>query len=242
MGKWLFFLFFELFHFNPVQSQIAKDSTFLSRAITTVRGQYLQTMGSNSMLFNGVVYEHYWNTVAGHPFFLTDQFQKGTLQYENGIYSDIPLQYDMHFDLLVSRTFLNDINLQLVSEKIKSFSIRNHIFIRVNADSSNAAFMKTGFYEVIHQGMISVLVKRENKIIRSLKTDELAEKFREYDSYYLQDEKGFHPVSDESSLISLLADQKQEMKKFLKGRNIHFKKDPEMTMVQAVIFYEQLKK
>ena len=241
MKKWLFFLFFECMLSFASKAQVGKDPSPVQMAISQVRSEYMQIMGPNSSFYNGNVYEHYWNTIAGHPFFLTDQFQKGTVQYENGLYQDIPLQYDMHLDILVSRTFSNDVNLQLVSEKVRAFTIGDHSFVRVSNDSLNSGFMHTGFYEELYKGAISVLVKRDNKIIRSLKTDELSEKFKEYDDYFILDAKGYHPVQSENQLISLLSDRKSDIKKFLNRGDMRFNKDPAKTIVQTIVYYGQLK-
>ncbi len=244
MRKWIFFPFLiccTLFQTQVLYSQDSNDTSFYQKAVSSAHANYMKTMGPNSWLYNGVVYERYWNTIAGHPFFLTDQFQMGNVYFEDGFYEGVPLQYDMHLDKLVSKTFSNDVNLQLVSEKIHSFTLGSHEFVRVLADSSQTSLIVSGFYERIYNGIYSVLVKRDNKIIRSLKTEERTERFMEYDDYYLLKDGIFHIIQNENNLLVLFANHKAEIRKFLRGSNIRFKKNPAATIVQTLKYYEQLK-
>jgi len=218
------------------------DSLFYQKALSNTRSQFMKQIGANSYLYDGVAYERYWNRVTGHPFFGTDQFQNGTLNYGGTLYEDVPILYDMARDEVVSKTFAKNSNLALVSGKISHFTIGGHSFVRVVQDSSNNTFLNTGFYENLYQGMVTVLVKREYKIEKSLKADEDTSRFTEYDHYYIVKEGTYHAITTEGELQSLFKDQKADIRKFLNRRDMRFKKDPAKTIVQTVVFYVGLKK
>jgi hypothetical protein len=215
----------------------AADSQAYRPAVSAVRATYTKAIGINSYLYTGKAYERYWNRVAGHPFFQTEQFQKGTVLYNGTIYEDVPLVYDMLRDEIVSKTFTKEANMVLLGEKTDYFTIGTHRFVRIR-DSS---VIIPGFYEELYTGYARVLVKRENKIERSLK-EENTSIFREYDYYYIEKDGVYHSIATEGDLQALFKDQKAEIRKFLNRRGTSFKKDPANTIVQTVAYYALLKK
>lgn len=198
-------------------------------------------MGANAWLYNGRAFEHYWNGVTGHPFFLSDEFKKGTLYYGGTVYESVPILYDLLRDEVVSTSFNKKMNIILVSDKIGYFNIGPHTFIRLNSDSGNAALI-SGFYELLYRGGTNVLEKRAYRIELSVKAEDNTSKFKEYNHYYIERDRKYHAIETESDLLNLLNDQRLEMRKFLGKRDIHFKKDPGGTIVQAAEYYDRLKK
>ena len=218
------------------------DSAFYRKALANTRSLYMKNMGADSYLFTGKAYDHYWNGVIGHPFFMTEQLQPGSVDYDGVLYENIPLGYDMNRDDVVTKTFSNNENLALLGEKIRYFIIGTHSFVRIFPDSANASVPATGFYEILYQGITTVLLKHEYKIEKSLKAEDNITKFTNYDRYYIEKDERYHLISGENDLLALLKDQKAEIRKFLRRREINYKKDPSKTIVQTVAYYAQLKK
>ncbi len=232
-----------IFYVHQVTARQMGDTPFYKQAISSAKASYMKSIGANSSIYNGVVFERYWNTVGGHPFFMSDQFLKGSLQYENGQYENILLQYDMHLDKLIARTYTNDVNLQLVSEKIQSFTIGSHQFVRIVADSTKPAAVRTGFYERLYESMQhTILVKRDLRIVRSFKADEKTDRFLEYDDYYIFKDGNYYPVNTQGKLLAFFATDKSEIRKFLSKQRETFKKDAAAAIVQTIQYYEQFKK
>jgi hypothetical protein len=216
------------------------DSSFYTKAAANIHSQYMKEMGASSYLFTGTAYIRYWKGISGHPFFMTDQFQKGTVFYNGTDYQNVPLKYDMYKDLLVSQNFTGETEIALVNEKIASFCMGAHCFVRIVHDSSNAMFPNTGFYEKLYSGGTTVWVKRQNLVKQSLNAEDNITKFTEYNNYYVEMAGKYYPIEGEKELLSLFKDKKTEIRKFLNRRDISYKKDPAKTIVQTVAFYEQL--
>jgi len=246
MKRKALFLILYFFACLPCRGLFAQDalsdSALNARSLSAVRAQYMKSVGINSYLYNGIAYERYWNRTVGHPFFMTEEFQQGSVNYDGTLYENVPLSYDMLRDVLVTKTFSKENNIQLLGEKVYSFTIGTHAFVRVVADSSNNSLIATGFYEKLHGGNIVVLFRRVNKIELSAKAEDNTSKFTEYDHYYIVKDGKYHAVEGEGDLQSVFKDQKAEIRKFLNRRDINYKKDPPKTIVQTVSFYEQLKK
>ncbi len=216
------------------------DSSFFANSFSAVRSQYMKNIGAGSYLYNGVAFEKYWNRVVGHPFFMSE-FQQGSLYYDGTFYEDIPLIYDISRDQLVSKNFSKTNDVILLSEKLRFFTLGSSKFVKIDADSSNTS-LESGFYESLYQGLYTVLSKHKKVILHSMKGDENITRFKQYDYYYLEKDGKYHSIDSESDLLSLLKDQRAEMRKFLNRKEINFKKDPAGTVVQAIQYYEKLKK
>jgi hypothetical protein len=236
----LFFL--ALLFCRDLSAQNLSDSSFFQKSLSAARAQYMKNIGASSYLYNGVAYNHYWNGVKGSPLFMTEEFRNGTLYYDGTIYEDVPLLYDMYHDEVISKTFDRNVDLKLLGEKIHSFSIGPYFFVRIDADSLSGSPLTTGFYQRLYKGNITVLEKRQNRIVNALKVDENFTKFAEFDHYYVEKDGRYHTIEGESDLQSLFKDQKALIRKFLNRHDINYKKDPANTIVQTVAYYEQLKK
>jgi hypothetical protein len=246
MKKMLLSVFLSAIILNsrPASAQKISDDTtnYLKAAIAATRAQFTKTISANAYLYNGTAYARYWNGVVGYPFFEAEGFQKGDIYYNGIFYEEIPLMYDLFRDVLITKTFSKEDDMNLLGEKLTAFSLGTHFFVKISPDSAYATGLKTGFYEKIYTGGISAFVRHEKRIEKSLKVDENFSKFTQYDHYYIEKDGLFHAIDGESDLQSVLKDQKQEIKKFLNRKEIRYKKDPAATIIQVAAFYDGLKK
>jgi hypothetical protein len=222
------------------------DSLLPDKATATVRRQYLQNLGAGSSFYTGKVYERYWTGIKGHPFFLGEQYNQGSVNYQGVDYENISLLYDMSRDVLVTRDFTGELAMELLGEKVSRFRIANHRFMNINPDSTSA--MRPGFYEILYDGSVTVLVKRVNQVVRITRRDDEPGKvsadrqFTEYDEFYVLKDSRYNNIRGESDLSGLFKDRRAELRKFLNRSKPSYRKDPAAAIVAAVSYYEQLKK
>lgn len=237
----LLVLSFIVVYNGHIVAQTLSDSSRSAAGIAVVRTQYTKFIGPSSYLYNGTAYVRYWNGVRGDPFFLTEAFQNGNINYGGVLYTDVPLVYDITRDELITKNFTKETDIKLVSEKVNEFFIGKHDFVRLSADHLNNTAINPGFYERLYNGTTAVYVRHEKKIERSARAEDNFSKFTQYDIYYLVKDSVFHVIEGESGLSSVLKDQRQEVRKFLGKKDINYKKDPEGTIVQVAAFYDRLK-
>src|SRR5215467_3611081 len=113
------------------------DSAFYRQAVDHAVGLYVNTLGENSHLYNGSEYIFSSHGIKGSPFFFSDQPLIGSIYYDGTAYENVHFSYDVVQD----RIFLTEkgmgFNIQLINEKIASFTLEGHRFIHIHADSSN---------------------------------------------------------------------------------------------------------
>ena len=107
-----------------------QDSIFLKTAIENTVQIYYNNIGEQAAKFNGVQYPGYTVSFAdGHPYFKENALNKGSILYDGVLFKDVNLLYDEVADCVVFQDSTH--RIQLINEKLKSFSIANDQFERI---------------------------------------------------------------------------------------------------------------
>ena len=234
----LFFIGFVLPFRAFTQDSIA-DSIFYRQSLENTVQSYLKAVGNNTRLYNGSEYTMSYHGVTGSPFFASDSFQYGSVDYDGIKYNNVKMAYDLVGDELIIKAY-HDLNLRLVTEKVNSFSFSNHEFVRIMPDSSTSK-LKTGFYEILYKGTVTVLAKRKKQVESAFKAED-PYKFSEYEYDYVKKGDIYYPVDSKNSLIDVFGDRKDEIKKYVRKNKIKLKKDRGDEIVKTAQYYVQLKK
>ncbi|AHJ97443.1 hypothetical protein Hsw_1848 [Hymenobacter swuensis DY53] len=222
----------------------ATDSTLLVASVKSASSHYTAAISNNSELFNGPEYVFYNKALQktkGHPFFETDQPQKGSVLYNGASFSDVPLLYDIKLDQLITFYPVSLLKIQLITPSVGSFSVNNHSFIYLSEDKE--ANFTAGFYELLVSGEASVIARRVKETEKSIQGGQIEYSFIERDKYYIRYNEKPSLVSSAADITRLFPDQKKELQKFVKSNRLRFKKNSrEKDMIQLVSYYNALSK
>ncbi|MDF2187177.1 hypothetical protein [Paraflavitalea sp. CAU 1676] len=216
------------------------DSSFTASAMHNAVTNYHHYTDKQSRLFNGIEFFGYSPKIEGIPYYLENTWQRGQIVYDGIFYDTVQMMYDIVKDRVVILHFNNFFRLSLFSEKVKSFSLMGHQFVRIERDSTNRQSLATGFYDQLYKGPTSVLAKR-SKFIEETVKEVLERKFVEQYHYYVFKDGNYHIVRTKKGLYSLLKDHSREIRQHLKKNKIKFRKDKENAILQAAIHYDSLK-
>ena len=231
-----------LFLFQRINAQTyLTDSAFYNQTVNNTVFFYINSLGKTTHLFNGSEYIFNNHGVANHPFFGASQPVKGTIFYDGTLYPDVSISYDLSRDeVFINNNPGQDFNLKLITERIKYFSILNHVFVRINQDNNTKGYAPVaGFYDLLYNGKITVLAKRKKQIEQAFKAEDSL-RFVQYDEYLVKKNNIYYSVDSKSSLLNVFHDQKDKMKKYYRKSDLNFKKDPENTIVKTAEYYAQL--
>src|SRR4029079_14150917 len=171
MAKPYFFLFL-FFSFKSNSLLLAQsynsDSTLYDLAVQNVISLYSKTLEENTHLYNGMEYIEDHPGVIGSPFWKATSLQTGSIYYDDVLYPNIPLAYDIVKDEVVIRNE-QQLSIKLVPEKIGYFFLFNQLFIHIASDSIANPGFQSGLYNVINKGPVTVLAKRRRTSLRVLK-------------------------------------------------------------------------
>lgn len=213
------------------------EAAGLHNAVTS----YHHYIDKQSRLYNGIEFIGYSPKIEGIPYYLSDAWQRGKIEYDGILYDTVQMMYDIVKDRVVILHFNNFFRLVLFSEKVSRFSYLGHQFIRIERDSLNKSPLAAGFYDQLYAGPTSLLVKR-SKFIEETVKETLERKFVEQYQYYVYMDGRYHIVRTQKGLYSLLKDNARSIRQQLKKQRLKFRKNKEQTILQAVILNDSITK
>jgi hypothetical protein len=241
---------FTVFHLLPAffcfplltRAQPVSDDSLYRLALAHTLDVYYQRSGDQSPVFNGRLYTGYaFSFKGGSPFFDSAEFRTGRIVYDGIRFNDISLLYDDLSEAVITRD--QGYWMQLVNERIKSFSVAGHQFIRIQEDSSNRDLGGTGFYELLYQGHSAVIKKTVKKIREELSSSEgILRYIDESWRYYIKMGSAYFPVKSRRELLGIFSDHKNEVAQFMRKNRLNYHKNREHTITAATAYYDQITK
>lgn len=221
-------------------SQSLKSDTSLA-AYKNAVSFYNQSLEQELHLFNGREDKGYpYQFVEGTPYFLTNNWSKGTLTYNGQVYENVRMLYDEVVDEVVYLYFDNSSRIRLSKDKVAGFSIMGHNFIHLTPDAESS--LVAGFYDQLYKGKNSLLAKRTKKILNSIQVTGSETRALYSDHYYLKKGNSYFSVSNKRTLLKNLSDKRKELQQYIRQNELDFKKDIENSMVKTLAYYDQLTK
>lgn len=195
---------------------------------------------SHLHLYNGTEYVDYDKYVEGYPFFESETVEKGTLVYDGALYQNVPMLYDVVKDEVIIEHFNQYFKIKLISDRISNFSLLNHPFVRIKADSLPEPSIPTGFYEKLYDGKVKVLAKRIKIMEEEIVYNQLKRRFVQNDRYYLCKNTVYVQVKGRNAIFRVFRDRRKEVRKFIQENKIRFENDPGTSLTHIARFYDKL--
>ncbi len=203
---------------------------------------YNNSFGPDLHLFSGKEYLDYnFRFSQGHPYFQTTTFSKGTITYQGSTYEEVPMLYNLETDNVIILNHSGTAKIQLIKEKVSSFSLSGHSFINICNDSLLSQGLRYGFYDILATGKTTLLARR-TKNIQIVAQDIVEIKVLAKDYFYLQNNNIYSVIRSKKGLLNLLSDRKKEIRQFVKQNNIDYRENPENAIVRIVEYYNQIMK
>jgi hypothetical protein len=197
-------------------------------------------MGNNLRLYTGSEYIPNGQHALGYTFFQSDVPLDGSLLYDGAFYDHILLQYDLVAEEIVIRDTINNANIRLVKEKLPAFSISGHTFLWLPAVGDSDITLNPGYYELLYDSACRLIAKHEKKMIYPSTKEEIL-KYVPSDTYFLRWHNQYILIEGRRALLNVLADKKDQLKKFIRQNKLDFNRDPANAFIQTIHYYTQLK-
>lgn len=208
---------------------------------------YHQFLSPETGLYNGSEYAYklYYPFVIneGDPFFLTKQFDTGTVFYNRILYENVPLLYDLVKEEVLTKNPTNTSIIRLNNEKIEWFTILGHRFIKLYKDSVNHPEFHTGFYDQLYDGN-TALYKKVSKIFKenTASFQGVNKYIVDVNGYYIKKNNQYYKVKNKKSLLGVLNNKKKEIDQFMRKNKLNVKRTREYTLTKTVVYYDSINK
>jgi hypothetical protein len=221
------------------EAQARADSLIVAHAETNLRKLYYDNKKGESLLYVGSDYAEYESLLNEHPFFLDNDWQTGTVHYNGNYYINVPLQYDIRSQKLLTEHATSGRHMQLVTEHVRNFSLGQRYFDNLS-ESDTRGLVSPGFYEVLAEGKTRLLARRGKALQESTVTGQLEVRFEESVKYYVSKDNQFYQVKGKSSILKVFADHKRLLASKLKQQRVKFDTDKEGALIQTVLIYNSI--
>lgn len=199
------------------------DTLFLAKAREKCVRSYEQATVVQSGLFNGSQYVEPKGTQDEHPFFISEEWQQGDVEYKEQTYTKLPLLYDISTDRLVSELF-NGQAFVLVGEHLDRFTLGTRNFIKIQPEAIAAnGLPAAGFYEEIYGGKTRALARHVKIREERIESTTLQIYFTPKSRYYLLVGNKYVRITNKASVLKALNDRKSELRQFINKNQLKFK-------------------
>jgi hypothetical protein len=209
----------------------------LSNALLYSQRMYQAATAHSQHLYNGREYYIYDSPAKEHQFFESEDWEESTLTYDGQEYKGIPMLFDIYKEEVIIDQAGFSGNINLHNEKIASFTLLNHQFIRINQPNAG---LKTGFYDLLYDGKTQFLVKRTKNRQETLSDLRVTIHYYPKNQYFILKGNMYHPVRSKGSVLKVMEEHKKELKKYLRNNQIIFRSDPEYAIAKMSAYYDQL--
>ena len=220
---------------QQINNILSSDSSF-QYAIN----QYATSFHSHDILYNGSEYIDYNGIIVGTPFFSSDYYTVGNIEYNGLSYSNLFLLYDIVRDALVLLYNMpsgKSVQMELCKERTNSFTINNHTFVYLPNDTISKVPDKPGFYELLNNGDVKVFAKRQKIKREVIEPTKVYIEFDYHSDYYVYLKTNYFEVYSKRSVLNVLKDKKKEVRQFMHDSNINYRQDREHAIVEMVKYY-----
>lgn len=173
----------------------------------------------NTDLYNGIEFINPYNLNENkHRFFKTNLFQNGSVKYNNQIYYNVALRYDIYEDLLFVKLETKSgiaNQILLLKESLDGFTIGNSIFQKVKVDKATDEQF-TEFYELLTKNdHVKLYKKNQKKLNKIFKNGLVYHEFTaDRPEYFILTEDDFFQIQDKRDLISKYPKYKKDLSNF----------------------------
>jgi hypothetical protein len=224
------------------QTLAGADSAAVAAAMARASQQYRHTVQPESGLYNGPEYVNYVSPgTIGHQFFLQPEAQLGSIAYSGATFQQVPLSYDLVRDRVVLTYPSQAVTVALVSEKVASFTMSGHQFVRLATDSARRGELPTGFYELLLPGPVSLLARHTKKLNQTTVQQNLRLEFRQTDKLFARTTSAFEEITSLKKLVAVLPTHKAEVQHYARLHKLGFSTaDRETSAVSLLRYYYTL--
>ena len=175
------------------------------------------TIGNNSLLYNGTEYIKQFDQTKGTPFFHSEK-TNGAVFYFGNWYQNLDLLYDIQDDVVITRDVQGLLKMRLTREKLDEFKVDGHHFVKLKLTSGAGEY-----YEQFFKGQRSLLMQWR-KVTDS--DDPQIQKFILRKTLFVLDKGEIITLERTSDLFIIDPKHQKELKKFYREQKLSFKKDP----------------
>jgi hypothetical protein len=238
------FLLLSLASGLPARGQSGAPAPDPAASVALLTGQYTASFPAYPQLANGPEYADYakrYAVAAGHQFFIWPEWQHSRVVYNERLFTDLTLTYDIVLDQLVVLPSDLPTPFRLPSERVREFTIGEHHFLRLTPDSLTNPALRPGFYELLADGPATLLARRVKKLHERTRGTRQAIDFLPADQLFIRKAGSYYLADSKSALTRVFADRGPQIQQYIKTNRLTFSQNRfSADILQLTRYYNSL--
>ena len=160
-------------------------------------------------------------------------FGDGALSINKIKYTEVPLIYDESGDVVITFHPIHRQKILINSDKIEEFQLKDGSLFRKFDGNDSYSHHKNGFYRVLEDGEIKVLIKYYKLKDPIKETGKFTHRFVEKIDYFYWHNDEFVLIRKKKQAIKSLGLNKREVNRNFKGKSLYFSMDRQKYILEV---------
>ena len=217
----------------------AQDSRQIQTISTEDIRSYLSQVADYAIIYSGRIEDPYLLNPINHPYLDTSAFHAGTLCYNDIIYENVMLRYDMYRENILAKHSRLPYGVELNKEKV-SWAIFNGYKLIVPKEVDWTNVPDNRFLILLHEDTYPVIKIAGASLQNRVNNDKIEYYFNFNNQYYICVNGVCYPLKNKRSILDLFLDKKRELNQYIKQVGLNFRKNPDVAFVELTKQYARL--
>lgn len=182
--------------------------------------------GSDNELVNGEIYYQKSLYADGTPFYLGDEWLKGSVKVNGKIHDNLFLKYNIETDQLILKASTKNGTTNAIvlnAPFIDYFYLRDNLF--ENSTHLENIELKSQYFHKIYEGDFIFLAIYKKTFVNDYNVKTPYGKYSNLTAnHYILDSGGLVKISSKKSILAYSEGKEKDIKKYLKSERVKFKK------------------
>ena len=196
-------------------------------------------LGKNNLeYFNGAIHINNDRTVTGkHRYFENQNFELGEIEFNNQLYSNLYLKYDIYNENVVLNLEenYNNSGLNIIAENLSYFVINNKRFVNSNKLESFPENLRKGFYqEVKISENITLYIKYLKKKSEVIKDTSILLDYNLQNDFILRKNGTYYNHDSKKEISKIFVNSRNKIDKYYKEKSAIEKENKVLFMIELI--------
>lgn len=203
-----------------------------------IQNAFIKHIGVSAPIFRGPAYVQQTYLMKGSPFWGSDTLTVGRLIYDGLVYENVPLQWDVFQNYVLTTALNTSSKIVLRNDLIESFSVAGRVVKHFTAQKEQN-LQNAGFYEVLYDGPTQILSRRRKTNEAKIEGRDVIYHFMDKSVYYVRMNGMYHLVSGKKDVLELFDRHRPEIKKQVRREHLRWKKNMEKVLLIAARIHDK---
>lgn len=186
---------------------------------------YDSIVGGNLRIYTGKKFSEPFSKklLEGSLYYGDDDWTDGILGYQGQEYANVTMRYHTLLDKLIILKPQGYDGIEIPGVNIDYFTLHNTRFERLSLPQE-------GYYAILYKGDISIFAHHHTTWSEKIVDKNVVTELKARQKYYIRKNDTVTQVKSKNSVMKVLAEQKTELKKFLRQEKIIFSQSREFAL------------